>query len=85
MLPPRTVEKLMTVYVKYCNLMTRMDPNRWLAVHGDSLSRHITREISLCRDDAEDPTKYERVAPTGPTFMENDKCLRMYVDGAPLF
>jgi hypothetical protein len=67
------------------NLMTGIDPNHWLAVHGDSLSCHITREIFLCRDNAEDPTKYERVAPTGSTFMEDDKCLRRYVDGAPLF
>jgi hypothetical protein len=46
----------MSVYDKDCNLMIGMDPNHWLAVHGDSLSRHITREISLCRDDAKDPT-----------------------------
>jgi hypothetical protein len=38
-------------------------------------------EICLCRDDAEDSTKYERVTPTGPTFMEDDECLRLYVDG----
>jgi hypothetical protein len=36
----------------------------------------------MLRDDAENPTKYEKVAPTGPTFMGDDECLRRYVDEA---